>query len=283
MNQQELDDAYDQTKYAPNASIVINRYSTNSEETTKRLGEPSYFSYGPTAAERCEIYPTTKPNAPILIYIHGGAWLITKAKDYRFPAEAIINAGAHYVILDFTTVTATGGDLMPLAEQTRRAVAWVAKNAARFGGDPNRIYICGHSSGGHLGGVVVSTDWKEYGAPPDVVKGAVLVSGMYDLKPVRLSSRSRYLNLTDETEHALSAQRHLASINCPITLVYGSFETPEFQRQSRDFAAALSAAGRHVTLNVVKEYNHFEVVESLANPYGAVGRATLSMMRLGTP
>ncbi len=151
MTQQELDDAYDQMKYAPNASIVISRYTTDSEETTMRIGEPRRFQYGPTSAEQLDLYPTKQPNAPILIYVHGGAWLSTEAKDYRFPAEAIISAGAHYAVLEFTTASATNGDLMPLADQVRRAVAWVAKNAARFGGDSNRIYICGHSSGGHLG------------------------------------------------------------------------------------------------------------------------------------
>ncbi len=79
----------------------------------------------------------------------------------------------------------------------------------------------------------------------------------------------------------MSTQRHIARINCPVSLIYGSLETPEFQRQSREFAAALQAAGKPVTVDQVKNYNHFEVIESLANPYGAVGRVALSMMRLG--
>ena len=84
--------------------------------------------------------------------------------------------------------------------------------------------------------------------PADVIKGALLSSGMYDLKPVRLSKRGAYVKFTDEMEEALSTQRHLARINCPVIVAHGTYETPEFQRQARDFAAALKAAGKPVTL-----------------------------------
>ena len=192
-----------------------------------------------------------------------------------------VNAGAHFAVLDFINVLEAGGSLMPMAEQVRRGVAWVYKNAKSFGGDPERLYISGFSSGGHLGGVVLITNWQaDFGLPKDVVKGALLGSGMYDLKPVRLSARSKYVKFTDEMEHALSTQRHLDKINCPVTLAYGTLDTPEFQRQTRDFAAALKAAGKPVELRVGDGYNHFEMIETLANPYGVLGRAALEQMRL---
>jgi arylformamidase len=157
----------------------------------------------------------------------------------------------------------------------------VYKNAQSFGGDPNRIYLSGHSSGGHLGGVVMVTDWeKEFGLPKDVVKGALLCSGMYDLKPVRLSARSSYVKFTDAMEHALSAQRHLDKLHAPVIVAHGTLETPEFQRQTRDFAAAAKAAGKAVTLIVADGYNHFEIIETLANPHGILGRAALEQMKL---
>jgi arylformamidase len=170
---------------------------------------------------------------------------------------------------------------MPMAEQVRRGVAWVYKNAKSFGGDPQRLYVSGFSSGAHLGGVVLITDWQAaFGLPNDIVRGAVLGSGMYDLKPVRLSARSKYVKFTDEMEHALSTQRHLERINCPVTLAHGTLDTPEFQRQTRDFAAALKAAGKPVELRIGDGYNHFEMIETLASPYGVLGRAALEQMRL---
>ena len=170
---------------------------------------------------------------------------------------------------------------MPMAQQVRAAIAWVYKNAASFGGDPNRIYVSGHSSGGHLAGTTLIADWqKDFGVSNDVIKGALLSSGMYDLKPVRLSARSSYVKFTDEMEHGLSTQRHLAKINCPVVCTYGTLETPEFQRQSRDFAAAMKAAGKPVQLLVGPEYNHFEIMDTLASPYGLLGRAALEQMKL---
>ena len=98
-----------------------------------------------------------------------------------------INAGAHYVALDFIAIKEAGGDLGTMAAQVRRGIAWVHRNAASFDGDPERIFIGGHSSGGHLCGVALVTDWqKEFGLPENAVKGGLCMSGMYDMTPVRL-------------------------------------------------------------------------------------------------
>lgn len=286
MDQKELDDAYDQSAYAPNRDQLSRRRASNSELVRARLGAPKRLAYGPTANEMLDIYATAAANAPIAVFIHGGAWRANNARDSAYGAETLVRAGAHFVVLDFVNVTETGGDLMPMIEEVRRGIAWTVKNAKSIGpagGDPERVYVTGHSSGAHLGGCALITDWEgEFGLPRNAVKGATLCSGMYDLKPVRLSARSNYVKFTDAAEEALSAQRHLDRIDCPVTLIHGTLETPEFQRQSRDFAAALKAAGKSARLIVAEGYNHFEVGETLNNPYGPFGRAVLEMMRLGT-
>ena len=227
------------------------------------------------------MYMTRRPNAPINIFVHGGAWRSGLAKDFAYAAELFVNAGSHLVVLDFINVLEAGGNLMPMADQVRRAVAWVYRNAKTFGGDANRIYVSGHSSGGHLAGVILTTDWrKDFNLPLDIVKGGLCCSGLFDLKPVRLSARSSYVKFTDEMEQALSSQRHLDKLNAPVIVAYGTLETPEFQRQSRDFAAAVKAAGKPVQLLVGEGYNHFEMPETLANPYGLLGRAVLEQMKL---
>jgi arylformamidase len=285
MDQQELDDAYDQPKYAPNRDIIVKRRQWMSERVRKVIGAPQRVAYGPTEIETLDIYRaksdrTNQDNAPVNVFIHGGAWRSNKAADYGLQAEMFVNAGAHYVIIDFTNVDQTDGDLMPMYEQVRRAVAWVARNAKSFGGDPNRLYLSGHSSGAHLGGCVLATGLAEEGLAPDAFKGAMLVSGMYDLKPVRMSKRSTYVKITDEAEHKLSAQRHLARITTPLMLAHGTCETPEFMRQTRDFHAALQAAGKPAELIVAEGYNHFELLETMASPYGVLGREILRQMKL---
>src|ERR1051326_5277079 len=256
MDQKELDDAYDQSVYAPNQPQLGKRRNANSALVRKRLGEPRRFAYGATPIESMEVWTTSKPNAPVMVFVHGGAWRVGLAKEHGYAAELYVNAGAHLAVLDVINVDQAGGDLMPMAEQVRHAIAWVGKNAASFGGDPGRIHVSGHSSGAHLAGVSLVTEWAAFGAPPDIVKGAVLCSGMYDLKPARLSKRGAYVKFTDAMEEALSTQRHLSRINCPVVLAHGTYETPEFQRQTRDFAAALKAAGKPVKLLIGEGCNH---------------------------
>jgi arylformamidase len=282
LDQTELDAAYDQSAYAPNLQQITKRYASNSEGVRARLGAPKRFVYGPTSIEGLDVYMTQRPNAPINIFIHGGAWRGGLAKDFGYAAELFVNAGAHYVVPDFVNVIETNGNLMPMAEQVRRAVAWVRRNAQSFGGNPERIYVSGHSSGAHLTGVILTTDWrKDFDLPADTVKGGLCCSGMFDLKPVRLSARSSYVKFTDEVEQALSPQRHLDKLNVPVIVAHGTLETPEFQRQSRDFVAAVKAAGKPAQLLVGEGYNHFEIPETLANPYGLLGRAVLGQMKLG--
>jgi arylformamidase len=281
MDQKELDDAYDQSKYAPNFAQVMKRYASNSVAMRSRVGEPKRASYGTTPIEKLEIYSPKQANAPIHIHIHGGAWRQRPATDYAFPAEMLMHAGAHYVVPDFISVDETKGDLMPMVEQVRRAIAWTVHNAHTFGGDPSRVYLSAFSSGSHLAGVALLTDWKkDYDLPGDVIKGAVLSSGLYDLKGVRLSARSKYVNITDEIEEALSTQRHLAKIRTPLVLAHGTYETPEFQRQTRDFAAALKAVNKPVKFFINENYNHFEMMETFASPYSLLGGEVLEQMQL---
>jgi len=281
MDQVELDAAYDQSFYAPLARLTHARRAANSESVRKRLGAPTRMAYGPTEVEKLDIFKAKTANAPIFVFIHGGAWLGGDAKNYADSAELFVNAGANYVVLDFVAIKAANGDLGVMADQVRRAIAWVYKNAKSFGGDPNRLYIGGHSSGGHLCGVALVTDWqKDHGVPDDIVKGGLCMSGMYDLKPVRLSKRSSYVKFTDAMEQAMSSQRHLDKLRAPIIVTYGTNETPEFQRQNRDFVAAVKAAGKPVQLVEATSYDHFEMAESLGHPYGPNGRAVLSLMKL---
>lgn len=280
-DQEELDYVYDQLPWAPNLAEVRARTAQKDSLARSRLGPPHRYSYGPTEVEGLDVYVTEAENAPVNVFFHGGTWRFNDAATQVHLAEINVDAGAHFVAVDFASVVDTDKDLVPLAEQARRAVAWVYENAERFGGDPNRLYVSGHSSGGHLGGVVVTTDWEaEFGLPADVVKGALLVSGMYELHPASLSARRSYVDLSVDVVERLSPQRHIEHIACPLTVAYGSKETPEFQRQSREFAAAVAHAGKPVQLLVAQGYNHFEVAEDLGNPYGPAGRTVLQMMGL---
>jgi arylformamidase len=280
MDQKALDDAYNQATYAPNMEVVLGRIATASE-VAHRLLRPERAAYGPSDDERLDIYrAAASAPSPVNLFVHGGAWMRGSAAQSAFVAEAIISAGAHVVVIDFTNVGQTGGDLMPMAEQVSRAIAWAWSNAERFGGDRNRFYLSAHSSGAHLAACALSRGWSADNLPPDFCKGALLAGGMYDLAPVRLSARSSYVKFTDAVEDALSPLRHIDGIDTPLILVHGTCETPEFQRQSHDFFSALKAGGKAAELLVAEGYNHFELLETMANPYGIAGRARLRQMGL---
>jgi arylformamidase len=278
-DQKALDDAYDQAVYAPNRDQLLERRNLASEAARRRLGEPQRFAYGPGPNEQLDVYPTRR-GTHVQVFVHGGAWRAGRAREYAAPAEMFVGAGAHYVALDFDNAPDCGGDLFVMADQVRRAIAWVYRNAALFGGDAERIYVSGTSSGAHLAGVAATTDWERLGVPGSLVKGYALCSGMYDLRGPRLSKRSAYVRFSDAMETELSPQRHIERVRAPIGLLYGSLETPEFQRQTREFAAALERAGKAVELVEAPGYNHFEIAETLGNPYGPMGRAVLAQMGL---
>jgi arylformamidase len=280
MDQQALDDAYDQEIWAPNRALIVERRKAASERARARLGVPKRVAYGPSEHEGLDIFDCGVNGAPVNVFVHGGAWRRNVAADYALQAEPLVRAGAHSVIIDFINVDQAGGELFPMVQQVRRALAFVWRNAASFGFDRDRLYVSAHSSGSHLAGVVLTRGWREENLPADAFKGAVLLSGMYDLEPVRLSKRSSYVNFTDAMVSEFSAQRHIDGLNTPLILAYGTRETPEFQRQTRDFAAAVQARGLPVELIEGLAYNHFELLETLANPYGLTGRAMFEQMNL---
>ena len=279
--QQQLDDAYDQAVYAPNRDQVLARFAAASEAVRQRLGPPQRFSYGRSPMEGLDVFKAPQPGAPINVFVHGGAWRAGLARDYAFPAGMFVQAGVTYVAIDFNNVLETGGSLRVMADQVRRAIAWVFTNAKLIGGNADRFFVSGTSSGAHLAAVAATTDWKtDHGLPADFVRGYTLCSGMYDLKGPRLSRRSSYVRFTDADEQDLSPQRHLDLVNAPLALLYGTLETPEFQRQPRDFATALEQAEKPFALIAAEGYNHFEIAETLGDRDGPLGRAVLSQMGL---
>jgi arylformamidase len=278
--QEEIDRAYDQTVWAPNADAVRAHTAALSASARAKVAYRSGIAYGDTEAERFDFFPSAVRNAPLVIFIHGGAWKLSGTADYCAAAATFVDAGLNYAVLDFACIPTVR---MPdMVEQVRRATAWIYRNAGSLGIDRERIYVTGHSSGAHLTGCVLVTDWRgEHDLPQDIVKGGVCMSGMYELAPVMLSARSAFLQLTEAEVQRYSSQRHLDRLHCPVVVAHGDRESPEFQRQARDFAAALQPTGKLAEFLVLPGVNHFEMAEQLANPAGDLTRAVFRMM--GSP
>jgi arylformamidase len=281
-SQDELDRAYEQAAWVPNIEEMRLLTQRRSADVRAKL-EHVERRYGAGADETLEILPTQRKGAQVVLFIHGGRWLAQPHNAFIHFADTIVEAGAHFVAARFSGLPPTPGEIrLPMiVDQLRRAIAWLHQNAATFGGDPAQLHVIGHSSGAHLASVLLSTAWPEHGMPADVIKTGTCVSGMYELRPVLLSARSSYVQLSAAEEDALSAIRHLDRITCPLLVAYGTAESPEFQRQARAFAAALEQAGRPVRLVVAPGCNHFEINMTLGDPASPLGQATLAHLGLG--
>ena len=253
-DQKALDDQYEQRVWVPHADEIIKRYARKSDEVRARLGEPRTEKYGPSEVEKLDIYGSGKK---VFVFVHGGAWKRQSSREQAFPAEAIIEAGAAYVALNFANLPTV--TLPEMAGQVRRGIEWVRENLSDY------VVLCGHSSGGHLAGCALTKI--------PYVRKALLVSGVYDLLPVRLSARNEYVRIDERLEHEYSPIRHVDKIRCPVTVAWGEKEGAEFFRQSKEFAEKLGAP----TI-LGKNLNHFEIIETLADPRSPLGRAALNML-----
>jgi arylformamidase len=276
LDQAALDAAYARPYGAPNFEQVIKRMALSSALMRERIGEPQEFSYGASKNEKLFYYPAKIANAPLHIHVHGGGWQQRKVESILFPAEAFINAGIGFAIYDFTSVDESNGELAPMLTQVSGGLAWLARNARELGGDPDRLYVSGFSSGAHLAAMAMIADWSGCGFANNPYRGAFLASGIYDLRPLRLAAPFSYLGITQEIEERLSPHHHAYQQNIPLVLACGTCEPPEFNRQTRDFAAALRTAGKSVQCIVAEGYNHFEVMEMFGNPYSPLGRALIA-------
>ena len=280
--QEELDREYDQSSLVPNVSEIQKK---NGEDSARiRAGMECILDvpYGPTVLERLDVFPAAEKGAPVVVYHHGGAWTRSSKDQCSYVAPPFVAAGVNVVVLDFNLAPQVSLD--EIVRQNRAGIAWAWHNAAEYGWDRDRIHSVGHSSGGHICGMMLVTDWEGmYGLPADVIKSAAPCSGMYDLEPVRFSHRNSYLDLTEKAADRNSSIRHIPGKGFPITVAWGTGELTEFQRQNREFAAAWKAAGHPVESFVLEGLNHFEVGREIFNPEKPVFRNMLRNIGVDQP
>lgn len=277
-DQATLDRQYDQRSIVPDGDAYRAEDAKLSARVRAEIPCRLDVAYGPGADDRLDIFPAHKPGAPVLVFLHGGAWTRGTKSNESFLAPALVAAGAAVVCVEFTLCP--GGTLDNMVDQCRRAVAWVHAHAAEMNGDAKRLVIAGHSSGSHLSAMLMVTDWAAFGLPAQPFRGYVISSGIYELEPVRLSYRNTYLNLDDGAVARLSPIRHLKPGLPPVRLFFGGPELAEFRRQGADFAQALQALGVDCRTQDLPGLNHFQMGRMLADTDGAVFAAAVELLGL---
>lgn len=265
-DQAALDAQYNNRARFPDYPEHFERWTRWSEAARASLPSRLDVAYGEHPLEKLDVFPSAEAGAPIYVFLHGGYWYSLDKEHYSYVAEGMRPHGVTTVVANFGL--APDCDMDTIVRHNRAALAWLWRNAASFGGDRERIYVGGHSAGGHLGMMLLGTDWPVLGAdlPHDLVKGVCAIGGIFDLEPIRLSFLNGRLHLT--AEQALrNSPLHLAyRFAAPLLLIVAVDESDEFHRQSvqmRDFWRAL---GYPVELVIPPGLDHFNVVNDLANP-----------------
>ncbi len=236
------------------------------------------LAYGESPAEKLDLFLAEAAGAPVHMYIHGGYWQANSRKSSSFVVRPLVEAGAHAAVLDYGLCPDVTID--EIARQCRAALAWLWRDAERFGGNPDRITVSGHSCGGQLVGMAMATDWPSFGAglPRDLVKGGVSISGVFDLAPlVRTTINDKVC--MDETAARRNSPVFMApAIPAPLALFWGDRETPAFREQSETMAAAWGAKGVPVHCAAVPGADHFTVLTGMDDPAHPATAASLAQL-----
>ena len=234
--------------------------------------------YGDGPNMTADLFPAPAAGAPIQVFMHGGYWRSLDKDIHSFPAEGFVAAGGAAVSLNYALAPAVTLDT--IVEQCRTAVEWIADNAGRLNGDPERIFVSGHSAGGHLTAAMLCTDWTARGRPAGLVKGGTAISGIFDLAPLMETSINDDIRLDAEAAARNSPTRNLPIAGAPLIAAVGAAETPEFVAQNRAFAEAWQARGFEATVMEVEDLHHFNVVMEMGRPGSALTQAALAQMGL---
>lgn len=273
-----LDDHFLPSRSVGNPQVWIDRAIA-----LGKAGEPALrnseldVSYGPSPLQTYDVFRSREPDAPVVVYFHGGYWRSYDKANYRYIAGMLVSQGVTAVLANYDLCPAVTLD--DIVSQARACVAHVYRNAARFGADPNRLFLTGSSAGGHLVAMTIAHDFTRQGLPADLIKGALSITGVHRLEPVLRVHVNDDIRLTAE-----SARRNTTLDRTPITkrqvtVAVGGDEPSEWIRMSVDYDTMLREAGIPGELLILSGVHHYSITQTLADPGSPLSQSLLQMVR----
>lgn len=265
VSQAQIDAQYNPSIGLADASAPSRHYAAQAQHARQRLHCVADVPYGPTVHETLDIFPANAPGAPVVVFFHGGYWRAFSSKDFSGVALGLHALGITTVVVNYALCPQVAID--EITRQARAAVAWTLRHIATYGGDPQRVGVCGHSAGAHLGAMCLFTAWDtDYGLPPNPLKAALLLSGLYDLAPLRYSYLQPIIQLDEGIIQRQSPVLQVRGCPTPTWLAWGGAESAEFARQSQALHVAAHGLGNPVECASVEGADHFTVLHGLEDP-----------------
>ena len=257
----DINKEYNAVLSVDNLGMYIEQDLERSKETRDELKCFEDIPYGSSEDEILDVYPSSHMNSPVVVFIHGGYWKSLSSKDFSFVAKGLVEKGFTVVLTNYSLCPKVS--IPEITKQNCSAIEWTYNNSHKFNGNNQKIFVCGHSAGGHQAAMLALYDWNDLDLPNDVIKGCIAISGLFDLSPLKFSWLQTEINLT---EKIILEQSPLLeeSLNSPPTmLIVGEYESIEFKRQSSDYGDKLRDSGNDVQLYFSTGNNHFSVVQDL--------------------
>jgi arylformamidase len=261
----------------PEHPTIFTRWLSESARVRRRHAALLDLAYGETSGERLDFFPTNRSDKPLVVFIHGGWWRSLDKSDFSFIAPAYVQNGINVALTNYTL--APEASIADIVRQQLRAIAWLYRNAEKYDFDPQRIFIAGHSAGAHLSAMMMSAVWPAYGddLPLNLIKGGVLMSGLYDLDPVRHADFVNVdLRLTEKDIDPLSPAGMPQAHAAPFVTAVGGLESDEFKRQNTLIAAAWKSG--HRADIALPGANHLTICDAFGNAEHPLHKATVQLV-----
>lgn len=279
MDATELARQYNARGTVPDVGPILREYR-DASVPMYQLPHVRDIAYGPHADERLDLFPVPgRPGAPVFVFIHGGYWRALAKEDSVFMAKTFTDRGIAVASINYQLSPAA--KLEEIVAQCRRAIAWLYQNGASEGVDPTRMVLSGSSAGAHLAAMMMAPGWQAVAGMPDdtrsVIRGAVLVSGLFDLAPVQRTTPNDWLKLDAQRARAQSPIHMLPPSKTRLCIATAELDTDEFKRQSTSYAAACRLHGCEVQYLEVAGRNHFDIILDWLTPDALLTRLTLQL------